>query len=173
MVGSDRDDGPQSRRIRRGHKAARVFDENRTRHFRSLAEIAALKVAFGPKSVTGLGDRAKLAKGSRNAETSGCPWEYQMVGMLIALALATGAEGLSEQPDLRAANAWVGLVDAKRWDDSWAAAGTLFRSQLPQAQWASAIAPVRGPLGAVSSRALKSVSKSKSLPGAPDNSCRS
>ena len=60
------------------------------------------------------------------------------------------------------------LVDAKRWNDSWAAAGTLFKSQMPQPRWASTIAPVREPLGAVSSRALKDVTTSKSLPGAPD-----
>ena len=39
---------------------------------------------------------------------------------------------------------------------------------MPQLPWASTIAPVREPLGAVSSRALKGVTKSKSLPGAPD-----
>ena len=88
--------------------------------------------------------------------------------MLLALALAVGADPAGQQPDLIAANAWVGLVDAKRWDDSWAAAGTLFKSQMPQPRWASTIAPVREPLGAVSSRALKGVTKSKSLPGAPD-----
>ena len=67
-----------------------------------------------------------------------------------------------------AANTWVGLVDAKRWNDSWATAGTLFKSQMPQARWTTTIAPVREPLGSVSSRALKGVTKSKTLPGAPD-----
>src|SRR5437763_1552858 len=91
-----------------------------------------------------------------------------MFGILVALALNTGSAPASLQPDLTSANTWVSLVDAKRWDDSWAAAGTLFKSQMPQARWASTIAPVREPLGEVSSRALKSVTKSKSLPGAPD-----
>jgi hypothetical protein len=91
-----------------------------------------------------------------------------MFGILVALALNTGSAPASLQPDLTSANTWVSLVDAKRWDDSWAAAGTLFKSQMPQARWASTMAPVREPLGEVSSRALKSVTKSKSLPGAPD-----
>ena len=91
-----------------------------------------------------------------------------MVSMLLALALAAGAEAPSQQADIIAANTWVGLVDAKRWNDSWATAGTLFKSQMPQPRWASTIAPVREPLGAVSSRVLKGVTKSKSLPGAPD-----
>ena len=91
-----------------------------------------------------------------------------MVSMFLALALAVGTGTASQQPDLQAANSWVGLVDAKRWDDSWAAAGTIFKSQMPQPRWATTIAPVREPLGPVSSRALKGVTKSKSLPGAPD-----
>ena len=91
-----------------------------------------------------------------------------MFSFLLALALATGSPPEDPQPDLISANTWVGLVDAKRWDDSWAAAGSLFKSRMPQANWASAIAPVREPLGAVSSRAVKTITKSKSLPGAPD-----
>jgi hypothetical protein len=91
-----------------------------------------------------------------------------MISILLAFALAAGAETPGQQPDLQAAKAWVGLVDAKRWDDSWTAAGTLFKSQMPQPRWASTIAPVREPLGPVSSRSLKGVTKSKSLPGAPD-----
>jgi Protein of unknown function (DUF4019) len=90
-----------------------------------------------------------------------------MFSILLALAL-TGAEPQGQQPDVTAADAWVSLLDAERWNDSWAAAGTLFKSQMPQARWASTIAAVREPLGGVSSRVLKSATKSKSLPGAPD-----
>jgi hypothetical protein len=94
--------------------------------------------------------------------------EFTMFSILLALALATAAEPTDQQPDVAAANSWVHLVDTKRWDDSWTAAGTLFKSQMPQPRWASTIAPVREPLGAVSSRVVKGVTKSKSLPGAPD-----
>lgn len=90
-----------------------------------------------------------------------------MLTILLALAIA-GAEPPSPQPDLAAADTWVRLIDAERWDESWVAAGTLFKSAMPAQRWESTIAPVREPLGAVSSRALKSVTKSKSLPGAPD-----
>ena len=91
-----------------------------------------------------------------------------MLSILLGLALTAGAEPQSPQPDLTAANTWVSLVDAKRWDDSWTAAGALFKSRMPQRGWISTIQPVREPLGAVSSRSLKSVTRSKSLPGAPD-----
>lgn len=91
-----------------------------------------------------------------------------MFSFLLALALTGVAGPEAPQPDLTAAKEWVGLVDAKRWNDSWAAAGTLFRSRMPQPSWALTIQPVRDPLGTVSSRSVKSVAKSRSLPGAPD-----
>lgn len=91
-----------------------------------------------------------------------------MFAALIALALTSAGVPATSQPDLTAANSWVSLVDQKRWDESWNAAGSLFKSQMPQSRWASTIEPVRVPLGALSSRLLKSVTKAKSLPGAPD-----
>jgi hypothetical protein len=91
-----------------------------------------------------------------------------MLSILIALTLATEAAPATQKADLTAAETWVSLIDARRWNDSWAAAGTLFKSQMPDARWASTIASVREPLGAVSSRALKGITRSKSLPGAPD-----
>ncbi|QIK77883.1 DUF4019 domain-containing protein [Sphingomonas piscis] len=90
-----------------------------------------------------------------------------MLAILLSAALA-GAAPVNQEPNLAAAKSWISLVDSKRWDDSWTAAGTLFKSQMPQARWVATIAPVREPLGPVSSRALKSVTKAKSLPGAPD-----
>ena len=91
-----------------------------------------------------------------------------MFSILVAMALTAGSDASTLQPDLLAANSWVALIDAKRWNDSWSTAGTLFKSQMPQPRWASTIQPVREPLGSVSSRSVKSVTKTKSLPGAPD-----
>lgn len=91
-----------------------------------------------------------------------------MFSIFFAFALSSASLPATPQSDLNAANNWVSLVDAKRWDDSWSAAGTLFKSRMPQSHWPSTIQPVREPLGAVSSRSLKSITKSTSLPGAPD-----
>lgn len=90
-----------------------------------------------------------------------------MLGFLIALSIA-GAAPEARQPALDEASSWVGLVDSGRWDESWGATGTLFKSRMPKPGWPSTIAPVRGPLGAVSSRVLKNVTRSSTLPGAPD-----
>ncbi|HZU51053.1 MAG TPA: DUF4019 domain-containing protein [Sphingomicrobium sp.] len=88
-----------------------------------------------------------------------------MFTILLAFAIASEAPST---PDVSSANSWVGLVDSKRWNESWAAAGSLFKARMPEASWASTIQPVREPLGAVSSRSLKSITRSTSLPGAPD-----
>jgi hypothetical protein len=79
----------------------------------------------------------------------------------------TSANQATAKADLSAANDWVSLVDAKRWKDSWAAAGTLFKSQMTQDNWVTVIQPVREPLGAVASRFLKTITPTNSLPGAP------
>ncbi|MBW8753840.1 MAG: carboxylesterase family protein [Sphingomonadales bacterium] len=70
--------------------------------------------------------------------------------------------------DMVAAKAWLSLVDSAQWDQSWTAAGAIFKSQMPQAAWASANQKFREPLGAVSSRILKQVTRFSSLPGVPD-----
>ena len=87
-----------------------------------------------------------------------------MLTMLLAAALAA----TPAQTDVAAATQWVTLIDARQWPQSWAAAGTLFKAKMPEAKWASTVEPVREPLGPVSSRAVKSVTATKSLPGAPD-----
>ncbi len=70
----------------------------------------------------------------------------------------------SESPALD----WLHLVDRQKWSESWQKAGTLFRSQISADDWASAVVPVRKPLGAVLSRTLASATKATSLPGAPE-----
>jgi hypothetical protein len=89
-----------------------------------------------------------------------------MISILVAMALSTAAE--PGGADVAAAKAWVALVDGQRWDESWGAAGTLFKSQVPQPRWAGTVRPVREPLGTVVGRSVKTVSKTNSLPGAPD-----
>lgn len=65
------------------------------------------------------------------------------------------------------ARSWAALLDGREWDASWRAAGSLFKSQLTSAQWATTIQSVRQPLGRVSSRTLQSAVQTKTLPGAP------
>lgn len=71
-------------------------------------------------------------------------------------------------PALKAALAWLALVDGSHYDQSWTAAAPAFQAQVTQAQWTDAMTQVRAPLGAVKTRTFASVKYAKTLPGAPD-----
>jgi len=67
-----------------------------------------------------------------------------------------------------AAASWLSLADSLRYDQSWETAASLFRAAVSKADWGKALGGVRGPLGAVRSRKLKSATFTRSLPAAPD-----
>ncbi|NBB64461.1 DUF4019 domain-containing protein [Pseudomonas sp. ODNR1LW] len=66
-----------------------------------------------------------------------------------------------------AALTWISLLDREQWADSWTAAGSLFQSQVTQADWASTVASVRGTVGPVVTRTQTSVAPASTLPGLP------
>jgi hypothetical protein len=91
----------------------------------------------------------------------------------IALAILVGAAPQGSGADApeaaqTAALAWLALVDAGDYPQSWYTAAAYFRNAVPQSQWVSKVAAVRGPLGAVKSRRVASSQFTHSLPGAPD-----
>lgn len=85
---------------------------------------------------------------------------------------STGAQGASQTSNESAAQtaalAWLALVDAGSYDQSWSEAATLFRRVVDQGVWQKQVGGVRAPLGSVLSRSLKSARYATSLPGAPD-----
>jgi NADH:ubiquinone oxidoreductase subunit E len=94
-----------------------------------------------------------------------------MISFIVGLALATAAE-TATPTEVATAQEWVKLIDQRRFNESWDAAGKFFQSQISQASWTAAVQPVREPLGTVESRNLKSVTKATSLPGAPNGDYR-
>jgi hypothetical protein len=64
--------------------------------------------------------------------------------------------------------AWLALVDAGKYSDTWQQAASRFQSAVSETSWQSAVAAVRTPLGKVNERTLKSAVFTHSLPGAPD-----
>ncbi|MCD2323203.1 DUF4019 domain-containing protein [Sphingomonas sp. IC-56] len=84
-----------------------------------------------------------------------------------ASAPAAPVASASASAGLERARTWLALVDRQAWDESWNTAATLFKAKLSAAQWSSMVQAVRQPLGAVSSRTFKSVTKANSIPGAP------
>jgi DNA-binding CsgD family transcriptional regulator len=84
------------------------------------------------------------------------------------LLLQPQATKISAQPvavedsATKSARAWLELVDASKWQESWAATTASFRSHNTVAVWQSASEKVRAPLGPMVSRAFVS---SEDVPG--------
>ena len=73
-----------------------------------------------------------------------------------------------DQEAVRAAEAWLALVDAGKYAESWKTAAPYLKSVVKEKKWLATMAPVRNPLGKVISRKLKSSEFTRELPGAPD-----
>jgi hypothetical protein len=73
-----------------------------------------------------------------------------------------------EEKALKAANAWLGLVDNGKYGESWNTAAQYFKNALTSSQWEQAVSAVRQPLGKVQKRTIKSKDYMTTLPGAPD-----
>ena len=88
-------------------------------------------------------------------------------------ALAQGAPppvratAITPTPDDRAKQ-WLTLVDDGNYADSYKQMGAQATAKISAADWTQKVSSVRMPLGAMSSRNLKNVKMSKTLPGAPD-----
>jgi hypothetical protein len=92
----------------------------------------------------------------------------------VALALVTLSAPAIASPDavtpeVATANVWLEQLDAKSWNESWKGTGKLFQSNLTQEQWSKTAQAVRDPFGAVISRHILGVTKTTTLPGAPDS----
>lgn len=96
-----------------------------------------------------------------------------VVSLALSATLAACGKKLdldpaSREAALSAANTWLGLVDAGKNDESYAAAAAYFKGALTAAKWAETAKGVREPLGKVLSRKVKKTHATASLPGAPD-----
>jgi hypothetical protein len=77
------------------------------------------------------------------------------------------------QPDAAAtagpaAIAWLALVDAEKYGDSWDQAAPYFRNALERNRWIQSLDAVRKPLGSIKARNMRQATHHSELPGAPD-----
>jgi hypothetical protein len=90
------------------------------------------------------------------------------VFLLASLGLASCA-GRAVPPEAQpGAEAWLGLVDAGRYAESWTEAAAYFKGAVDAKSWERQVGAVRTPIGKLQSRAVKSAKAATSLPGAPD-----
>lgn len=89
--------------------------------------------------------------------------------MAFILAAGLSLAGPSEEKaGVKAAQDWLALIDSGKYTESWTEAAQLFKGAVTADQWAGQVKGVRGPLGKVLKRTVKSKNYSKTLPGAPD-----
>jgi len=95
-----------------------------------------------------------------------------LIGMsqfsLFTVFTVRADEGSEKAAAQKVTEAWLALVDAGKYAESWDQASELFRRQVTKQQWESALNGVRSPLGKLDYRRLSSAEYSKTLPGAPD-----
>lgn len=60
------------------------------------------------------------------------------------------------------------LIDAGRYEESWAVAADVFRQQVARDEWSRIARTARDPLGTVKDRKLRSLTYATTLPGLPD-----
>jgi len=89
------------------------------------------------------------------------------VVLAVTAALATAQESATV-PARASVDAWLALVDNGNYAASWDQAAGGFKNIIPVETWSTAVAGVRGPLGPVKSRALKSATTTTTVPGGPD-----
>lgn len=90
--------------------------------------------------------------------------------LTILLGVCSAAQAQQKREELaeRSADAWLALVDAGKYAESWQEASQLFRTAVTKEQWQSQLRSSRDPLGKLLTRTLKSATYTKALPGAPD-----
>lgn len=78
------------------------------------------------------------------------------------------ASSVTDEGARHAALEWLALVDAGEWQQSWEAAGAIFRSEITAPQWTQAASAVRDPLGELVSREVLTIQQTENLPGVPE-----
>ena len=78
------------------------------------------------------------------------------------------AEESRQEAAVEAAQTWLVLVDTGDYAQSWETAAEFFKGAVAKEQWGTSLTGVRGPLGALVSRAVHSAQYATELPGAPD-----
>ncbi len=91
------------------------------------------------------------------------------VGALL-LVVAGGAMAQEEAKAAArdSAKAWLTLLDDHEYEKTWEQAGAFLKSAVSQNEWAKKLSVTLGPMGKVSSRAVRSTEYSTTMPGAPD-----
>jgi hypothetical protein len=87
---------------------------------------------------------------------------------VAALACAQEPEEVDVRPASRAADAWLELVDTGRYGASWETAAASFKDAIERVKWEVMVDGVRGKLGVVVKRKLRTARHTRNLPNSPE-----
>ncbi len=87
--------------------------------------------------------------------------------LLTSIVATAFAQDKPEQAAQKPTEAWLGLVDAGKYAESWDQAAAMLKSQVTKDQWQQTIKTVRDETGKLKSRELKSAQYTETLPNAP------
>ena len=90
-----------------------------------------------------------------------------LMALILAIVATAPARAADTQP-ADSATAWLMLIDAGSYAQSWNEGSQLFQTRVTEAQWEADAKGARLPFGAVISRSTPGVTFASSLPGAPD-----
>jgi hypothetical protein len=94
-----------------------------------------------------------------------------LLPLLFAIFIATSTHAVAPKPEdlaRTAAEEWLALVDGNKFVESWQKLDPGFAKKVSKKKWAASLTEIRGPLGKLDSRKLKSAEYTKELPGAPE-----
>ena len=90
------------------------------------------------------------------------------VAAMAQVAASTSPTPTDPKADaLKAAEAWLALLDAGQFPQSWDTAAPVLQKAVAKDNWGTAVQSARGPFGKLQSRKLESAELTTSLPGAP------
>jgi Protein of unknown function (DUF4019) len=93
---------------------------------------------------------------------------FVVIGLILGTTTVMAARSDREKAAIASAEKWLRIVDEGKYSESWEESSEYFKQAVQQDQWKQAVQAVRGPLGKLISRKVKSAFYKTSLPGAPD-----
>ncbi len=94
--------------------------------------------------------------------------KWRILAILAVLWTVAAWAGPAEDEAAAAAKAWLAVVDAKNYAQSWKDAADLFQQGVSQDKWDDMVQSIRDKVGPVKTRAFQAAQFAKALPGVPD-----
>lgn len=88
-----------------------------------------------------------------------------LIGVVIALTAMAASD--AEMAAAKSADAWLAVVDAGKYAESWDAASATFQKGVTKDAWVKAVSTVRGQVGKIESRKFSVAQALKDPPNAP------